>query len=219
MTPALRRLLIGAAGVVAAPVLLILAYLAAGTLGGLMPGRTAELAPGGTNRVLLVPGPIHTDILLPLDDSLMARFGYLEPAGVPLRDPRARWLVVGWGSRAFYTTAGSYADITAAAVWRAATGDSAVLRFDVWGGLPEAHGFTDLSLSDAQYGAMLDGIERAVGPVAVAIAHPGFTGTDAFFEATGYFTLFRTCNVWVGDLLRASGIRTGIWTPFTWSLP
>ena len=47
--------------------------------------------------------------------------------------PDARWLVVGWGSAAFYTTAGTYADIAPSAVWTAATGDAAV-RENLGGG-------------------------------------------------------------------------------------
>jgi len=46
--------------------------------------------------------------------------------------------------------------------------------------------------------------------------------TDAFYEATGRYGLFFTCNQWTGQALRASGVPMPAWTPFdfniTWQL-
>ena len=57
------------------------------------------------------------------------------------------------------------------------------------------------------------------GPLADAESGPipgpaaGFTDTDRFFEARGRFRIFRTCNTWISRILRAAGLRFGIWTP------
>ena len=96
-------------------------YLAASILLPLIPGPGPNLSGLPTHRIGLIQGPIHTDILFPLTPDTRARFGFAEPAGVPLNHPEAEWLVFGWGSAAFYTTAGTYADITASAVLTAAT--------------------------------------------------------------------------------------------------
>lgn len=47
----------------------------------------------------------------------------------------------------------------------------------------------------------------------VALPYAGFTDTDAFFPAVGPFNLTRTCNVGVGERLRAAGLPFGAWTP------
>ena len=40
------------------------------------------------------------------------------------------------------------------------------------------------------------------------------TEKDALYEAHGYYHIFNTCNNWTGRVLRKSGAKTGLWTPF-----
>ena len=47
---------------------------------------------------------------------------------------------------------------------------------------------------------------------------PGFGLDDVFFEATGRYSPFRTCNEWIGAGLRAAGLKAGWWTPFPYGL-
>jgi len=196
-----------------------LIYLAAGFAGALIAAGPQGDAEGGSYRVGLLRGPIHYDFLLPLDAATQSRFAFAEAQkGVPLSHPDARWIVIGWGSRAFYTTAGTYADVTAGAVWTAATGDAAVMRVDALGEIPpDAPGVRWLYLSPAQYARLAAGLRGSFAEdgagVPVPLAEAGFTGTDGFWQGTGHFSLFRTCNVWVGDQLRAAGLRFGLWTP------
>ena len=202
-------------------VLLLLAlpilYLLASVTLPLIPGPGPDLSGPLTRQIGLLQGPIHTDILIPLTPETRARFGFAEAAGVPLNHPDARWLLLGWGSAAFYTTAGTYADITASAVLTAATGDSAVIRLDALGPLPPLENLRVLRLSEAQFQALL-AQASATFASETKLPQPGFTGTDAFFPAHGHFSALRTCNVWLGETLRASGIPFGLWTPANWSV-
>lgn len=211
---AVFRILVGLVGLVAI-------YFLAGTIGGIIPGRTADLPQGADRTVLLVPGPIHTDILLPLDPDVAAHFAFAEVVGVPVTHPMGEWLAVGWGAREFYTTVGDYGDVSASAIWKAMTGDNAVIRLEIWGRLPDNHGLTEFNMSEAQFVALIDTIDAALltDGQATPIAHPGFSEADGFFEAAGRFSPLRTCNSWVGKVLRSAGVQTGAWTPFTWSLP
>ncbi len=204
----------------AAPFAAVALYLLAALAGAMLPGAHARHDPGEGPQVAvgLIAGPIHYDLLLPLTPELRARLGFAAAAGVPVDHPGAEWLILGWGSRAFYTSAGTYADIAPAAVWTAATGDSAVIRLDVAGPIPAgAPGVEWLSLPPAQ-------AARLTGALLAEIASPeplagmGFTGTDAFFPARGRFHIWRTCNAWLGEQLRAAGLPLGRWTPTTLSL-
>ena len=192
-------------------------YLAASVLLPLFPGPGPNLSGPPAQRIGLLQGPIHTDILLPLTPDTRARFAFAAAAGVPVDDPAAEWLMLGWGSRAFYTTAGTYANITTNAVLTAATGDTAVIRLEVAGPLPDLENLRYLTLSQAQHAALLDQTLAAFASQ-TALDHPGFTATDAFFPATGRLHALRTCNVWLGQTLRAAGIPFGLWTPATWSV-
>lgn len=214
----MRRILRYAALILALP----LGYYLASIAGALIPGPGPDLSGPHAQTIGLIQGPIHTDILLPLTPEIRARFAFAGAAGVPLDDPRAAWLLVGWGSQAFYTTAGTYADITASAVLTAATGDASVLRLDALPPLPDMPELTFLPLSEPQFQALLTTLDATFTHDAtgapIPLAHPGLTETDAFFHANGGFNLFRTCNVWLGETLRAAGIPFGIWTPTTQSV-
>ncbi|WP_309666059.1 TIGR02117 family protein [Tabrizicola sp.] len=214
----MRRTLRSVALIVALPLVYFLASIA----GALIPGPGQDLSGRHTQTIGLIQGPIHTDILLPLTPGIRARFAFAEASGVPLNDPRAAWLLVGWGATGFYTTAGTYADITASAVLTAAIGDTSVLRLDALGPLPDMPELTFLPLSGAQYQSLLTTLDatfaRDASGLPRPLDHPGFTDTDAFFHANGGFHLFRTCNVWLGKTLRAAGIPFGIWTPTTQSV-
>ena len=183
----------------------------------LIPGSGPDLSGPPARQIGLLQGPIHTDILFPLTPETRARFGFAETAGVPINHPEAEWLIFGWGSAAFYTTAGTYADITASAVLTAVMGDDAVIRLDAVARLEPAENMRFLQLSDAQNRALLDQAAAAIASQA-RLDHPGFTGSDAFFPAHGHFSALRTCNVWLGEVFRASGIPFGLWTPANWSV-
>jgi uncharacterized protein (TIGR02117 family) len=211
----IRRLLqsfLRAAALLAA---VVLGYLVAGAVGGVW--GNGHAASTGEYRIGLVVGPIHTDLLIPLTPAVKTRLAFAIPDGVPLDAPGAEWLLVGWGARAFYTTAGTYADITPQATFQAITGDSAVIRLDAIGRITD---FTDIPLIEmdaVQFSGLLDILVGSFAPgeagMPVAIDHPGFTASDRFYPATGHFNILTTCNVWVGDVLGAAGIPFGRWTP------
>lgn len=216
----IRRIALAALRTAALLAAVILGYLAAAAVGGLWSnGNTAST---GEYRIGLVIGPLHTDILIPLTPAVKTRLGFAIADGVPLDAPGAEWLLVGWGARAFYTTTGTYADITARATFRGITGDSAVIRLDAIGRIND---FTDIPLieTDAvQFAALLDIIATSfaqgdTGPP-TALDQPGFTASDQFYPAAGPFNILNTCNVWVGDVLGAAGIPFGRWTPTPYAM-
>lgn len=206
--------------VLALPVVVCAMYLIAATLGGMIPGPVADVPDAPADRrIALVTGPIHTDILLPVDDATRAAFAFAARAGVPVAHPGAEWIGVGWGGRTFYTTVGTYRDVSARAVFVSVLGDASVLRIDALGAIPEVDpALRYLDVSQAQLDALVAAIVRDLASE-VALDTAGFNATDAFYPARGRFQIWRTCNAWVGETLRAAGISAGIWTPVTWALP
>jgi len=49
-------------------------------------------------------------------------------------------------------------------------------------------------------------------PMRIANAH--YESTDVFYEGTGRYNLFGTCNSWTNRGLKACGARACLWTPF-----
>lgn len=200
-------------------VALIAAYLCAAAIGGLISGQAHE---EGANidrphKIHLVSGPIHVDFLLPLDATTRAHFAALTPHGIDVQNAYADWLLVGWGAHEFYTSTGSYTDLSATAVWRGITGDNSVLRVDTVGPLLEPDRFAHIDLTEKEYSRLRDAILASFDTTPRGdlrpLDAPGFTQTDRFFAAKGRFNILRTCNTWIARVLRASGVRFGVWTP------
>jgi uncharacterized protein (TIGR02117 family) len=202
---------------------MVLVYLGSAALGGLIGNGNPIRAPTDTDyRIGLVIGPIHTDLLIPLTPTVRSRFAFATAAGVPLDAPGAEWLLIGWGAQEFYTTAGTYADITAHATWMGVTGDTAVMRLDAIGHISDFTDIPRITLDAVQFAALIDVIDatfqRDEQGAAITIDHPGFTASDQFFAATGHFNILRTCNVWVGEVMGAAGIAFGRWTPTPYAM-
>lgn len=218
-----RSVLRAAFGAICLPLAAIALWFCAGLLGAIVP--SAGEAPGDAVEVRLVGTALHYDFLLPATPETRAAFAFAAARGVPLEAPGVEWVLAGWGARDFYTGTPTLADVRPGPVWRAITGDASVLRVDVWGPVA-GDGTLRLRLSSAQYTRLLAAIVATLAdptlvhpePAAPDLADPepaeaGFTPTDAFFAARGRFDGFRTCNTWVGAMLRAAGVRFGVWTP------
>lgn len=200
------------AAMLAAPFVLLALWFVAGLAGALLPGKVAHQPGAEIHEIRLIGTAIHYDLALPLTPEIRARFAFAQSAGVPLQDPNAAWLLIGWGARGFYTQAGSYADLPLAATARAAFGDASVVRLEVWPAFPpeEVPQTQTLHLSDRGLAALLDHITAELG---AALPGASLTGTDAFFHGQTRFSALRTCNVWLGEALRTAGQPLGAWTP------
>ena len=192
-------------------------YMAAAFVGALVPGQISADDSPKTETIILVSGPIHYDILIPLTPDTRTAFGFLEEMGQPVSHPNARWLVVGWGSRAFYTATGGYGDLDIATIWTAVTGDTSVLRFEVLGEITADDSWPQIAVSDRQLaalrGAILQAFNRNSEGAVQSVPGAHLTERDIFFEANGHFSILRTCNVWISATLRDAGIQMGLWTP------
>lgn len=194
-----------------------LLYIAAGLIGGAAATGGPRIDAAREYRIGLLAGPIHYDLLIPLHDDIRPRFAFAEAAGVPVTDPAAEWVLVGWGARDFYTATATLADMQLPIVLRAATGDRSVMRLDTVGRIADFDGIPLIALTETEMHAMIDAILASFdGEDALPL--PGFTLTDAFFPAKGRFHLLNTCNVWLGRILRAAGLPFGRWTPFPQSI-
>jgi uncharacterized protein (TIGR02117 family) len=200
-------------------VVLIVLLMIAGTFipRPLWPPASAANGAAAVRPILVLSNPIHTDIAIPLDDALRTRFAFLTEAGVPVGNPGARYLVVGWGGRSFYLETPHWADIKPLPVLRALTIDRSVMHVAVAGNIRQDDpAVTPLAVSGEGETRMLDFILASFAlqdnkPAAIPGAHYG--RYDAFYEANGFFNALVGCNTWTAGALREAGLHTGLWNP------
>ncbi|MEM9332774.1 MAG: TIGR02117 family protein [Pseudomonadota bacterium] len=220
----MRRWFKWASFIVISPVVLAAAYLFFALLGGLLPGSLAQPKGAGQQLqqpVYLATNFLHADIAIPINTLSLKQFAFLREAGIPLDNPELRYLLIGWGSKAFYTTTKDYADIRPHTVWRAATGDNSVMHVAPAGDLSQHNEFVQVAITEAGFARMLAFIlntfERTKGKP-VLIEGATFGHGDVFYASPQHFNILYPCNVWVSEALHEAGLARGLWTPTTYSL-
>jgi uncharacterized protein (TIGR02117 family) len=198
--------------------LAILYVGAAVGLGYLPLNRDFQPAPAGT-EIFVCSNGVHTDFVLPVKTPVIdwsARFPARDFAG-----PVAGYdhLGIGWGDLDFYRATPRWRDFDAGTALHALLGMGATaLHVQYRPGPGPSEKCGRLTIDDVQYRALADYIDGSLlGSAAGEAAIPavsGYGATDAFYVAVGRFSLFKSCNVWVGQGLQAAGLPTGIWTPF-----
>jgi uncharacterized protein (TIGR02117 family) len=190
-------------------------------LGTLVPrpfSAPGEVATGGAiHHVLILSNPIHTDFAIPVDAAVLARFSFLQDAGIPIANPAVRYIIFGWGGRSFYLQTPTWSELKAGPALRSLTIDASVMHVDVAAAIAEPQeGISGFDLNDASFNALLDFIDESFkrdGGAIEPIVGYAYGPYDRFFEARGRFNALLGCNTWTAAGLRRAGLRTGVWNP------
>ncbi|MDX2098830.1 MAG: TIGR02117 family protein [Leptolyngbyaceae cyanobacterium bins.59] len=158
----------------------------------------------------------HTNLILPVQNE---RFDWRQRLGLSMADTgQYRYLGFGWGERAFYVETPSWDQVN---VWNALRAlfwlNSAAMNVYGYPDVPQSAGNTfvrPLKLSQSQYERLiqfLDGsFQRDDRQQVQRIRSRDGTLTN-FFEATGRYSILKTCNSWTADGLRAAHLNTPMW--------
>lgn len=194
--------------------LVLLAYGAAGMVGGAIPAN-ADWHPAARGvRIYIVSNGVHVALVLPKVAAGIDWRGWAP--GADLVDPRyANYdnLAIGWGERAFFLKTATWADVKLRTILHAAHGSDVTLMHVEHVPAPQpGDDVRSVVLRPEEYRRLAAYIRGSVA--ALRTRYPGYDANDVFYEAQGHYDAFRTCNAWVGDALRQAGVRIGRWTPF-----
>ena len=217
----MRAWLRGLLVVLLAPLVAMVAYWVAACLLLLWPVRGQPPTESPHVQAWVLSNGIHTDLVLPMRGPGMDWSALFLPAHVRAAPADAQYVAIGWGDREIYLHTPQWADLTVARAVRAALGHNGALlhvshlrHADLAYGT--AHG---LPLSRDQYERLTAYVLAAL-PQGQARPVPGahYAHNDAFYEAKGSANLFRTCNNWTGEGLRAAGVTVSRWTPLDFTV-
>lgn len=201
--------------------LLALLYIAAALLLNLVP-RGTDVGGDGDYRFHACDNGVHVDLLLPVTTAARDWRRYFPPEDFAGDVRGAEFVSLGWGARGFFAATPRWQDMRPGPVLTALFWlDSSVLHVGYHGdpaGAPQCRALaTDATGRDRLFAFIDSSLDLANGrPRREAL--PGYGPNDAFYAATGRYSLVRTCNVWSAGALAAAGLPTGLWSPFSFQV-
>jgi uncharacterized protein (TIGR02117 family) len=201
---------------------LVLAYALGILVFGLLPmhSQWRNAASSGITIWVTTNG-VHSALLLPRKTPQIDWSTLFPPTDTadPQLSGRYDMVELGWGDRRFYLEVPNWSDLRAGTAIRALTGmDGTALHIEYTGapqpGAPDA---VALSLTPEAYARLVARLRQSIRinaqGQAILIAVHHYDANDAFYEATGHYSLFMTCNEWVRGALSDAGVRTPWWSP------
>jgi uncharacterized protein (TIGR02117 family) len=211
MLKILRRIVLAILG------LSVLYVAAALVLGAIPVDREFQAASGGVSIAVCSNG-VHTDFVLPVKTEEVDWSAIFPPRHYPADVTRFDHVGIGWGDLDFYKSTPTWADFDTGIALKALTGlGPAALHVQYRPGPGINEDCRATTISVPQYRALANYIGATMASPGWAAA-PGYGTTDLFYAAHGHFSLFKSCNVWVGEGLKAAGLPTGLWTPFSFQV-
>ncbi len=195
-------------------------YLFAALVGSVLPVNRGWAEPEQGITVYLRSNGIHIDILMPVKAEGLDWRPYFPRSHFREGPSEPLWFGFGAGERRVYLDTPTWADITPRTAWAALTGGDQVLHVERI--RQPGTELRAIRLRPEEYrrlwAAIRSDLELSRAGRPIRIDHPGYFGTDAFYEAKGRASALHTCNNWVAAKLRLAGVKTSLWPPLSQGL-
>jgi uncharacterized protein (TIGR02117 family) len=199
------------------PACLAALYMLAALIGSITPTNYAWVPPQQGIPVFVETNGIHVSVIVPVSANGQDLSDLVRPEHLSDTNLYGTHLMIGWGHKAVYRNARTWADVRSGDVASAATGsDQTTLHIYHLVNpkpLPDRKMFM---VTPSQYRKIILQIRASfkAGPDGKTTAYPAYGPSNIFYDAHGNYSAFNTCNNWTGRVLRNAGIRVGVWTPF-----
>lgn len=164
---------------------------------------------------------IHTDLVVPVRNSLYDWSREVKFANTHLKDTSlVQWLAIGWGDKGFYLQTPNWSDLKISTALKAATGlSNTAIHATFNSSITPGARSRQIIISAAQYNRLIAYINQSfqydsAGHIIPIVTNAHYNDADAFYEGTGHYSLFKTCNTWTNAALKCSGQKACLWTVF-----
>jgi uncharacterized protein (TIGR02117 family) len=171
--------------------------------------------------VLILSNGVHTDIVMPVKNNLVNWNYYFPVSNTKTKQKHNQWIAFGWGDKGFYLNTPTWADLTVSTAFKAATGlSSPALHVTYRDSINiDSSNCIKLKINRQEYKDLRNFIfksfQKNKNNQAIYIRTNAVYGdNDAFYESTGTYHLFNTCNTWTNDALKSCNQKACCWTPF-----
>ena len=222
----LRRLLRWVLRSLGAFALLVGLYVALGFGLAAIPVAGAPPEPGTPIEIAIFTSPVHTDLVVPVRTDAIDWRAWLPAGAFTGATGHFTHVSFGWGDRGFYLETPNWSDLKVMTALTAVSGLGATAVHVEFHPPPRSYSntpefrMTHASVGPQQYRRLVEFLQQsfqrdaAGGPLPIAARGYWYDGRDAFFEARGSYSLFRTCNTWTCEGLQVAGLPVPWWSPF-----
>ncbi len=200
-------------------ILLLGGYILAGIGLGRM-GVAAEKNTKEEVTIYLLTNGVHTDLVLPVKTPLIDWSQHLKFENTKSKQTDYNYVAIGWGDKGFYLDTPTWAELKFSTAFKAATGlSTAAIHATYYRTMTEGEDCVKVNISNDQYKKLIDYIQKDFikkenGELTLIETDAVYGDSDAFYDATGSYSLFHTCNSWTNNALKAAGMKASVWTPF-----
>lgn len=189
----------------------IIIYLLAAVVLSYSGTNPSPLACNKSEKLYITTTGIHLFIMLPkenLDSQLLAQFSIPETV---------KFVSFGWGDKEFYLNTPTWDDITLSTTFQALLWSSeSIMQISYYNHKRTTWKAVNICPSQMNKinNYIMNSFKKTAQGKLVEVKTNGYGKNDFFYEATGSYTCFNTCNNWVNKALKNADIKTSIWSPF-----
>ena len=198
------------------PLFLIGLYFAAALAGSFIPANSDWREPDRGIPIFVETNGVHVSLIVPMSAAGEDLSDLIRPEHLANTDLYGTHAMVGWGHKRVYRNAQSWSDVQSADIASAIIGskETTLHIYHLIDPRPAPHRKRFL-VSQRQFQGIIASIRSTFRLTSDgrSTAHPAYAPDDLFYDSTGHYSAYTTCNEWTGEVLRKAGVRMGIWTP------
>jgi len=169
-----------------------------------------------SNKVIyLSTNGIHLDIVISkkdLDSMLLSELKYFS---------NENYISFGWGDENFYINTPTWSDLTFNNACKAMFLKSSTL-LHVTRYKQKQTDWIEIQINEEELEKLNAYLQNTFktneNGIKILLENQGYSSTDDFYKSEGSYSCFKTCNSWVNNGFRESGLKSCLWTPFDFGL-
>lgn len=180
-----------------------------------------ELKSDGEYYIYVQSNGVHTDVCLPVHTDVVDWDSFISTEPYKLKDS-CSFVAIGWGDKGFFLDTPTWAELKTSTLLNAAFVPSPTAMHVMYCQEPKPDKtHKKVYLNKADYISLVRYVKQSFhrkNKHIELIPDKGYTAGDNFYEANDSYHLFRTCNVWTNDALKAAHVKTGLFALFPYGI-
>ena len=170
-------------------------------------------------EIFIKTNGVHTDIVVPIQNEIKDWRKEIKFSHTKSQDSIMNYLAFGWGDKGFYLDTPEWADLKFSTAFKAATGlSTTAMHTNFYNTMIENESCKKVIISQENYQKLVNYISnsflRDSKQQVQWLSGHSYSKNDAFYNANGRYSLFKTCNSWANSSLKESNQKAAFWTPY-----